>query len=333
MASNKSAFLDAIGKPLRIAESPMPKPGANDIIVKNHAVAINTVDPSQADTGFMVKQYPIVLGSDVAGEVTEVGSSVTRFKKGDRVVGHAWVFQTGQPEDGAFSLYCRVPAGNAAIIPSNIEYKQAAILPMAIDTASVGLHKEGYLGIDYPSVDAKPNGKVLVVYGGSSSVGAAAIQLAVNAGCRVIATSSPKNFDLCLECGASDVFDYKDPDVAEKIAKAVGKENFVGLWNAIGIPESFEVVIPIMQKLGGGFVANTKPPGELPKDIEARFVLGIDKATWLVWESGFLTKALESGKLKCLPEPMVVGKGLESLQQAFAVRKGDISAQKVVVEL
>lgn len=207
----------------------MPKPGANDIIVKNHAIAINTVDPSQADTGFIVKQYSIVLGSDVAGEVAEVGSSVTRFKKGDRVVGHAWVFQTGKPENGAFSLYCRVPAGNTAIIPSNIEYKQAAILPIAIDTASVGLYKEGYLGIDYPSINAKPNGKVLVVYSGSLSVRATAIQLAVNAGCRVIATSSSKNFDLYLECGASNVFDYKDPDVAEKIVKAVGKDNFVSL--------------------------------------------------------------------------------------------------------
>lgn len=333
MAFNKSAFLDAVGKPLRVADAPMPKPGANDIIVRNYAVAINTVDPSQADSGFMVKQYPIVLGSDVAGEVAEVGSSVTRFKKGDRVVGHAWVFLTGQPEDGAFSLYSRVPAGNAAVIPSNVEYKQAAVLPMAIDTASVGLHKEGYLGVDYPSLDAKPNGKVLVVYGGSSSVGAAAIQLAVNAGYKVIATSSSKNFDLCRECGASDVFDYRDPDVAEKVAKAVGEDHFIGLWNAIGIPESFEVVTPILQKLGGGFVANTKPIGELPENIKAKFVLGIDKVTWPIWESGFITKALENGKLKCLPQPMVVGKGLEALQTSIEVRKGHISAHKVVVEL
>ena len=332
-ASNKSAFVDEAGKPLRIGEAAMPKPGANDIIVRNHAFAINTIDPSQAETGFMIKQYPAVIGHDLAGEVTDVGSSVARFKKGDRIIGHAWAFLTGQPEDGAFSLYSRVPASNAAILPNNIEYKQGVVLPLAIDTASGGLHKETHMKLDFPHLNATRNGKVVVVYGGSSSVGSAAIQLAVNAGYRVIATSSSKNFDLCRKSGASDVFDYKDPNVAADIAKAIGKDRFVGLYNAIGIPESLDIVTPIMLKLGGGIVANTKPPPErLPEHVEVKFVLGVGDFSFPIWEN-FVAEALEGGKLKCLPEPLVVGKGLEGLQEAFELRKGDVSGQKVVVEL
>ncbi|KAF4550983.1 Zinc-binding dehydrogenase-like protein 11 [Elsinoe fawcettii] len=333
MASNRSAFLDGENKPLRIAESAIPTPGPTDIIVRNHAVAINTIDPAQV-TGFNVKRYPTVLGHDLAGQVHEIGSEVTRFAKGDRVIAHAWQFLTGNAEDGAFSHYTRVPAANAAILPDGLGYTQGVVLPLAIDTAAAGFYQKTHLDLDLPSVDTKPasNGKVVIVYGGSSSVGAAAIQLASLAGYRVIATASPAHFDLCRECGATDVFDYKSSTIAADIAAAVGKDQFVGLYNAIGIPESFEVVLPIMEKLGGGMIANTKPPGKLPDNVTARFVLGIGDFSFPVWEN-FVGKALAEGKLKCLPKPKVVGKGLESLQHAFEVRDGSVSAEKIVVEL
>jgi NADPH:quinone reductase-like Zn-dependent oxidoreductase len=333
MATNRSAFLDAAGTPLRVADSEIPKPGANDIIVRNRYVGVNDIDPAQA-AGFNVQKYPTVLGMDLAGDVYEVGSNVTRFKKGDRVIGHAQQFITGQAEDGAFSLYSRVPTNNAAILPANIDYKDGVVLPLALNTAICGLFKEGMMGLDWPSVDTKPNsnGKVVVVYGGSSSVGLTAIQLAINAGCRVIATASSKNFDLVRKAGASHVFDYKSSTIADDIANVVGKDQFAGLYNAIGIPPSFEVVTPIMEKLGGGFLANTKPPGQLPGSINAKFVLGVGDFGQPAWEH-FVTKALESRRLQCLPQPRIEGKGLESLQEVFAVRDRGVSGQKTIVEL
>ena len=156
------------------------------------------------------------------------------------------------------------------------------------------------MGLNFPSLGAEPKGAVVIVYGGSSSVGLAAIQLAVNAGYKVIATSSPEHFDLCRQAGASAIFDYKDASVAREVAKEVGNDKFLGLYNAIGIPESFDVVTPIMEALGGGFLANTKPPGDLPKNITAKFVLGVGDFSFPVWEN-FVTEALESGDLKCLP--------------------------------
>ena len=331
MSTNRSAFVDGQGQSLRIADIEIPKPGANDIIVKNYAVAVNTIDPAQAN-GFMIKKWPIVIGQDLAGEVFDVGSSVIRFKKGDRVIGHARQFLTGNPEDGAFSLYSRVLAANAALLPSHVSYTQGAVLPLALDTVAGGFYNKDILALDLPSLDAKPLDKVVIMYGGSSSVGVAAIQLAVCAGYRVIATASPKNFDLLREAGASDVFDYKSATIAEDIHHAVGKSEFVGLYNAIGIPESFDVVTPIVQRLGGGIVANTKPPGPLPEDVKAKFVLGVHDFGFPIWES-FVGAALESGKLKALPEAKIVGHGLESLQDAFKIRDGEVSAQKIVVVL
>jgi NADPH:quinone reductase-like Zn-dependent oxidoreductase len=333
MPSNRSAFIDSANSPIRIADTDIPQPGANDIVVRNYAVAVNTIDPAQQG-GFQVKKWPIVPGHDLAGEVYAVGSNVTRFKPGDRVIGHSWQFFTNEPADGAFSLYCRIPAANAAILPENITFIQGVVLPLAIDTAAAGFYQKDYMGLDFPTVDSKPNskGEVVVVYGGSSSVGCAAIQLAANAGYRVIATASAANLDLCRECGASDAFDYKSATIAEDIAAAVGNNRFKGLYNAIGVPESFEIVTPIMKQLGGGFLANTKPPGELPKMINAKFVLGVGDSAFPVWKD-FITDALAQGRMKCLPKARVVGKGLESLEKAFEIRNGNVTAEKIVVEL
>jgi NADPH:quinone reductase-like Zn-dependent oxidoreductase len=333
MTSNRSAFIDSANAPISIADTEIPKPGAEDIIVRNYAVAVNTIDPAQQG-GFQVKKWPIVPGHDLAGEVYSIGSNVTRFKPGDRVIGHSWQFFTNDPADGAFSLYCRIPAWNAAILPENFTYTQGVVLPLAIDTAAAGFYQKDYMDLDFPSIDAKPHskGEVVVVYGGSSSVGSAAIQLAANAGYRVIATASAVNLDLCRESGASDAFDYKSATIAEDIAAAVGSDRFKGLYNAIGVPESFEIVTPIMEKLGGGFLANTKPPGKLPEFINAKFVLGVGDSGFPVWKD-FITDALAQGKMKCLPKARVVGKGLESLEKAFEIRNGNVTAEKIVVEL
>lgn len=87
MASNQAAWLDGGGKKLRVDSAEMPKPGADDIVIKVAAAAVNPVDWKIQDYGLFVQKWPMVLGTDAAGEVTEVGDNVKRFKKGDRVIG------------------------------------------------------------------------------------------------------------------------------------------------------------------------------------------------------------------------------------------------------
>lgn len=87
MASNSAAWItESKGKPLKVSEAPMPKPGPHDVVVHNKAVALNPVDWKIQDSGYFVTKYPNILGTDVAGEVAEVGSEVKNFKKGDRVL-------------------------------------------------------------------------------------------------------------------------------------------------------------------------------------------------------------------------------------------------------
>jgi NADPH:quinone reductase-like Zn-dependent oxidoreductase len=283
--------------------------------------------------GFLIEKWPKVLGSDVAGEVHEVGSHVTTFKKGDRVAGITQGFLTGNPDEGAFSLYTKLSTKNAALVPSSVPLINAAVLGAAVGTAVCALNGKDYLDLPYPSLDAEPTGKVVVVYGGSTAIGSMTTQLATAAGIRVISIASPKNFDFCRTCGATDVFDYKDSHMIDDVVKAVGEDTFVGIFTSISTDATYELTLPILERLGGGRMATSQPPPEkLPGNVKATMVMGVGDHSAPVWQN-FVTKALESGQLKCLPESLVVGKGLESLQEALDRAKAGVSAQKIVVEL
>ena len=115
---------------------------------------------------------------------------------------------TQTSEDGGFALYSRAEANITPVLPSKISYTDGTVLPLALDTAAHGLYgpaSEGFLGLAKPSLKPSDSGKTIVVWGGSSSVGALTIQLAVASGAKVIAVASSRNFDFCKQAGASEV--------------------------------------------------------------------------------------------------------------------------------
>lgn len=98
--SNVAAVIEQRGARLTITIREIPKPGPNELVVRNHAIAANPVDWKIQDYGFAINKYPNVLGSDGCGVVTAVGSSVTKFKVGDRVTGFAAVIYKQNPDHG-----------------------------------------------------------------------------------------------------------------------------------------------------------------------------------------------------------------------------------------
>ena len=237
----------------------------------------------------------------------------------------------------AFQLFSVAEVVTTAKIPDSLSFAQAAVLPVAFDTALIGLSGEAGrgLGLPPPSLDPKPNGKVVVVWGGSSSVGALSIQIAAAAGMKVITTSSKHNFEFCKKCGANEVFDYSDSSVVEKIVNAVrvsGAE-FGGVFDCVSVDSSYRASVTIAERLGGGGVIVTLPGlPEPPAGVTTTPVFGLGPFTHPFWRD-HITPALETGKLQCLPDPLVVGKGLENLQDAFDVQKKGVSAKKIVVSL
>ncbi len=151
MPTNTAAWLVAPQTKLEVKPAPYTPPRENEIVVKNHAVAINPFDWINQIAGNIVSRwikYPFVLGEDLAGEVVEVGKAVTRFKLGDRVLGHAVGTDKNRntSAEGAFQTYTVLLAHMAAPIPSTMPYESAAC----------GLFQKDHLALQYPSAAQKP---------------------------------------------------------------------------------------------------------------------------------------------------------------------------------
>lgn len=141
--------------------------------------------------------------------------------------------------------------------------------------------------------------------------------------------------------GAKTVVDYNSSSVTDEIVDAIKKsgKQFAGTYDSISLPESFKHTYEIAQKAGGSkTIATVLPPSDAPEGVEAKGVFAITIGTQYkevgeaVWQK-FLPGALKDGSIKCVPEPLVVGKGLESVQKGLDVQKEGVSAKKVVIEL
>lgn len=181
--TNTAAWATGTNQPLVIKEAPYTRPLAHEIVVKNRAVAINPADWIKLGMSMMFQwiQYPFIFGYDTSGEVVEVGSLVTRFKVGDRVVGHACGMneKTNKSSHCAFQNYTVLLEHMTTPIPESLSFEKASVIPLGLSTAACGLYEENHLALEHPTSPRSKagNGKTLLVWGGSTSVGVNAIQV------------------------------------------------------------------------------------------------------------------------------------------------------------
>jgi Zn-dependent alcohol dehydrogenase len=254
-------------------------------------------------------------------------------------MGHAFSLVTNNPTDGAFQLYTRCNALAVAKIPDSLSYNAAAVFPLSISTAAACLFKKETLELPLPSsTTPTQTNKSVLVWGGSSSVGATAIQLAVAAGVKVVSVASTHNLDNLKELGASAAFDYSSKTVVDDIIKALEGTEFAGVCDCIGSADSVKVWAPVYEKLGGKY-GSVMPNAEgLPEGIEGSSVfapsvcLGDRYIGEVVWAK-YVPAALENGSFKLLPKPTVIEGGLEKIQEGLNVQKKGVSFGKIVVAL
>lgn len=180
-----------------------PKAGAKQVVVEVKATSINPIDWKLRE-GYLQQMmdwaFPIILGWDVAGVISEVGEEVIDWKVGDKVF--------ARPETtrfGTYAEYTVVDQELLAKIPANTSFEEAAAVPLAGLTAWQGLFNHGNL----------KKGETVLIHAGAGGVGTYAIQLAKSIGAKVITTASKKNHDLLIELGADQVIDYKTENFAE----------------------------------------------------------------------------------------------------------------------
>jgi len=212
----KAIVLKEVGGPenLILAEVPIPKIKKNEVLVRVKALAINPVD------AFVRRNQPalemiyalkgeeenIILGWDVAGIVTKVGSAVTRFTTGDEVFGNFNFI--GQAN--AYAEFVAAPEDELVIKPANISFEEAAGATMAALTAWASLVKFAKV----------KKGDKIIIYGASGGVGHYAVQIAKHFGAYVIGVASGENKDFVLGLGADEFFDYKTQAVEDSISDA-----------------------------------------------------------------------------------------------------------------
>jgi NADPH:quinone reductase-like Zn-dependent oxidoreductase len=222
------------------ADMPRPVPKPDEILVQVHAAGLNPVDntiPKGTFKPILRFELPATLGSDLAGVVVEVGSRVTRFNPGDAVF--ASIFDLGT---GTLAEFALVPESAAALKPANLDFVQAASIPMVGLTSWQALKERARL---------KPGQKVFIP-AGAGGIGTFAIQLAKHLGAKVGTTTSTGNVDLVRGLGADEVIDYKNQEFEDVLRDY---DAVLGTVRGDVIEKSLKIL-----KAGGTIVSLVGPP-------------------------------------------------------------------------
>lgn len=214
---------------LEVIEMQRPQPKDNEILVKIYAATVTSGDVRLRGSDFpplfwlparlifgLFKPTKIMLGHELAGTIEAIGKNVTKFKVGDPVFGTTTMLKTG-----SYAEYICLPqewkSGVVALKPENLNFKEAAALPVGAMTAMYLLEKANL-----------KNGQKVLVYGASGSVGSYAVQLAKQQGATITAVCSGSNFDMVRSLGAQNLIDYKTEDFSG------GSEKFDIVFDAVG---------------------------------------------------------------------------------------------------
>jgi NADPH:quinone reductase-like Zn-dependent oxidoreductase len=237
---------------LKLKNVEKPGPKDDELLIKIHATAVNSGDwrlrkaePFAVRLFFgLFKPKRQILGAVLAGEVSETGKNVSKFKTGDRIFG-----MTGMTM-GGYAEYKNMPEGGCiAVIPAKMSYEEAASVPFGATTALHFLRKAGL-----------KEGQKVLIYGASGSVGTAAVQIAKHLGAEVTGVCSTRNVSMVKSLGADKVIDYTKENISEssekydlifetvgkitiKTCKKMVKKNGKMILSAAGIGQMLKILL------------------------------------------------------------------------------------------
>ncbi|KAF2261780.1 GroES-like protein [Lojkania enalia] len=319
-SENRAAIIPEPGKALEVTTSAVIHPSHGEVLVRNHAIAIQPLDAKMLLAGYggagTLQHFPAVLGSSGAGVIEELGQGVTDLDVGDRVVfdTRAYIYGDANRREGTWQQLVVSDAKTVAKI-GDVAFEQAVLIDFPLQTAVAALHL--FLGAEKPgagSVDER-----VLIWGAGGAVGSYATQFAKSVGYTVIVTASPRDVERQKALGASEVIDYKAPDAVDRL-RAWGPYKY--LFTASGDPKSQQALACLLQPQGGQFASVLGGDVELPSNVQRVYKPFSQAAQrdensefreW--WYKDYLPKVLQEG----LVEPVKYTKkegGLGSLQQA-----------------
>lgn len=217
----KAIIITQPGAPevLQIQERPIPAHGPAEVLVKVSAAGVNRPDVFQRKGNYPPPPDAPqdIPGLELAGTVTEVGKNVKRWKVGDKIC----ALVTG----GGYAEYCNVPEGQCLPIPNGLNFVEAASLPETYFTVWSNVFDRGKL---------QP-GESLLIHGGSSGIGATAIQMAKALGNKVYVTAgSDEKCAYCKSIGADEAINYRTQDFVQELERITHKKGVDVILDMIG---------------------------------------------------------------------------------------------------
>ena len=224
----KAAVLEGHGGLDRIVyrDMPDPVPSAEQVLLRVRATSINYHDlfTRRGMPGITI-HFPLITGSDVAGEILAVGSDVEGWKQGDRVLVDPIQWDEGRPgmigetSQGGRAELLAVKGANLIRIPDDVSFEQAASLPLAYGTAYRMVVNKGQV----------TEGEKVLVLGASGGVGTGAVLLAKRAGCEVLACSSSEvKLARLADLGVDHLINYAISDFRKEVYRICGKPRVLG---------------------------------------------------------------------------------------------------------
>ncbi|KAJ9122536.1 hypothetical protein QFC22_001965 [Naganishia vaughanmartiniae] len=336
-----------------VRDVPVPKLDKNEILVKVAYVAQNPIDWKMSSLG--MSPADSILGFDFAGVVVALGKDLANpsVKVGDHVAGmvHGGAF----PDKGSFAQYLRATSDLVWSIPSHFGLREAAGISATLGTAAQGLFTR--LDLPYPLSGTKHSTtdpiSWIAIYGGSSSVGLFAIQLAKFAGYKVITTCSPKNFDLVKQYGANVVVDYHDADAAIQEIKKATSGRLTRAFDCISAGHSALVCLKALaddESNGKRKLVQVGPPSPEAEQLASERGIELSRLMALTLfgftvpanpdDRAFYVKLNKDiptliGKFGLKPNPITdMANGLQGLNDGFAMlQSGKVSATKLVYKV
>ena len=337
--ANLAAIIPAAKAPLEVHEVDTYRPGPGELLIKNEIIAFNPVEYKIAKLGIFPLQYPAILGSTFGGRVEAVGSQVTGFQIGEKVVTSKKFGVVGN-QYGAYQRYVLVGDVMVSKVPADIDPAVPASLMMNL-TCVVGLFT-GRVGLDKPSLDgsAPAKGLKVLVYGGSSSFGGLSVQYLSQAGFTVSTTSSPKHRNFVSKLGAAAVMDHTlEPDAL--VNELVAEGPYTLVVDAISLPKTVAVMARVLAAQGGGKLYTMQPafgPETLPNGVTRVFEAWSDPLyeeknrgllEWVI--QTYLPQGISQGAITPLPVEKVGG-GLKGVDEALNRMQKGVSGLRLVAD-
>lgn len=193
---------------IRWGSLPVPQPGPTDVLVRVRAVAADPVDTFVRSGAYATPMpTPFVIGRDLVGEVAAAGPGAAGFAPGQAV----WCNSLGHGgRQGSFAEYAVVAADRLYPAPAGVDPADLVAAAHPAASAWLALFRHGRLRA----------GERVYVGGGGGNVGSAAVALAAAAGARVVATARTDDFDRLRDHGATEVVDYRAPDLTDRLHRA-----------------------------------------------------------------------------------------------------------------